>query len=240
MLNASTETSPVKIARIAGILYLLIFITAGFSQGFVRESMVVPGDANLTAANILASEGLFRLGFASDLIAFMSDLVVSILLYVLLRPVSKTVSLIAAMFRLLAHPAIATINLLNHYNALSLLNGGEFLSVFNADQINALVLFFMNAHRIGYMIAGSFFGMSLAFLGYLLYKSDRFPKLIGILIAIAAAGYLIESFGTFLFPGGREVYGMIVTVTAVVGEFALTLWLLIKGVKTPSEETAKA
>lgn len=240
MLNRSTETNPRTLARIAGILYLVIFITAGFSQGFVRESMIVPGDASATAGNILAAEGLFRLGFASDLIAFMSDLVVSVLLYVLLKPAGKTLALIMVALRLIAHPAIASLNLLGHYNALLLLGGvggGGYLDVFSPEQVNALVLFVLNSQRIGYMIAGSFFGLSLAFLGWLLLRSDRFPGWLGILLAVAAGGYLIESFGTFLAPQNQSIYSMIVTVTAVVGEFALTGWLLIKGIKAqPSED----
>lgn len=97
-----------SIARLTGLLYLLIFVMAGFSEGFVRSSLIVPGDATTTAANIAAAEGLFRLGIATDLIAFSADAVVAILLYVLLRPVSRSVALLAVSLRLIAHPAIAS------------------------------------------------------------------------------------------------------------------------------------
>ena len=231
MSNQSNEISPVKLARIAGVLYLLIFICAGFAQGAVRGSIHVPGDAVATASNIVAHEFFFRSGFVADILAFMSDAAVAVLLYVLLLPVNKTLSLLAAAFRLLAHPAIATVNLLNHYMALEFAKGADYLTVFSTQQTQSLALFFLDMHRFGYLIAGAFFGLSLLLLGYLLYKSPYFPRIIGVLIAIAAFGYFIESFGTFLF-GHKELYTMIVGITAVIGELSLTLWLLIKGVRT--------
>ena len=225
-MNSSRRT-----ARITGVLYLIIIICAGFSEGFVRSSIIVPGNAAATADNIVNSEWLFRVGFVSDLVAFLCDAAVSILLYVLLRPVSKTLSLLAASFRLLAHPAIASINLLNHFIALSLLSGAGYLNVFEAGQLQAMVLLFLNMHNIGYLIAGAFFGVHCFILGYLLYKSDLFPGILGILMIIASIGYLTESFGNFLFAGYEAILAWIVGVSAGIGELSLTFWLLIKGVK---------
>lgn len=209
----------------------MIIILAGFSQGFVRSGLIVPGDAAATAENIAASEGLFRLGFVTDLVAFMMDAAVAILLYILLKPVNKTLSLVAASFRLLAHPAIASLNLLNHFAAIQLLNGSAIMGVFEADQMNSLVMLFLDLHRYGYLIGGAFFGLHLLLLGYLLYRSDLFPGILGILIALASLGYLLESFGDFLFPGNEQVLGWIVGVAAAMGEISLTLWLLIRGVR---------
>lgn len=223
--------SPKKTARITGVLYLVIIICAGFSEGYVRSSLIVPGDAAATTDNIVNSEWLFRVGFVSDLIAFLSDAAVAILLYVLLRPVSKTLSLLAASFRLIAHPAIASINLLNHFIALSLLNGAGYLKVFEAGQLQAMVLLFLNMHNTGYLIAGAFFGVHCFILGYLLYKSELFPGVLGVLMVIASLGYLMESFGNFLFTGYEDILAWIVGVSAGIGELSLTFWLLIKGVK---------
>ncbi len=229
-----------KIARIAGLLYLIIIVCAGFSEGFVRSSLIVPGDAAATANNIMASERLFRLGFVTDLIAFLSDAVVAILFYVLLKPVSKTVALQAAALRLLAHPAIASLNLLNHFLALQLLNGADFLTVFDTNQLYALVLLFLDAHTYGYLIGGAFFGVHLLVLGYLLYKSNLFPGILGVLLVVASFGYLTESFGNFLFPAYEEILAWIVAVPAVIGELSLTLWLLIKGVKDQPSDAGEA
>lgn len=219
-------TSLQQKARIAGVFYLFIFICAGFAEGYVRTGVLVPGDASATTQNILASERLFRLGLASDLLAFVFDAIVAVLLYVILKPVSKTLSLMAASFRLIAHPAIGSLNMLNHYAALAVLNG-----TLGINQTESFSLLFMNLHSTGYLIAGVFFGVHLLILGYLVIKSELFPKLLGWLLGIAAFGYLIESFGSFLSPDHTNIYTMIVTVTAVLGEISFTLWLLVKGVK---------
>lgn len=230
----TSHISQRKIARIAGILYLIIIVCAGFSEGYVRSSLIVPGDAAATANNIMSSEWLFRVGFISDLIAFLSDAAVAILFYILLKPVSKTLSLIAASFRLLAHPAIAGINLLNHFAALQLLSGANYLKVFEPEQLHALVLFFLEAHTNGYLIAGAFFGIHLLVLGYLLFRSNLFPGILGVLLVFASLGYLIESFGTFLFPNHEALFSWVVAIPAAIGELSLTFWLLLKGVKTRS------
>ncbi len=215
-----------------GILYLVIFITAGFAEGFVRGGLVIPGDAATTAANIQASEGLWRAGFVADLIAFTCDALVGILFYVLLKPVNSTLALVALVLRLLGHPVVATVNLLNHFAALHVLGGTGTLAAFSPEQLQALMMVFLDLHGTGYLIAGVFFGLHLALLGHLMFRSDRFPRWVALLVGLAAVGYLIESFGTFLAPGGADVYAMIVLASAVLGEMVLTLYLLIKGVKT--------
>lgn len=220
-----------RTARIAGLLYLVIIVTAGFSEGYVRATLLVPGDAAATAANVLASEGLFRLGIVSDLVAFSADAVVAVLLYVLLRPVNRTLALVAAALRLIAHPAIASINLLNQYAALLLLSEGEYLTAFEPAQRQALALFFLEAHGYGYLLAGVFFGLHLLVLGYLLHRSDRFPAALGVLVVVAAVGYLIESLTFFLLPGYEPIATSIVLLTAVVGEVSLALYLLVRGVR---------
>jgi hypothetical protein len=224
-----------RIARLAGLLYLAIIVLAGFSEGAVRATMIVPGDAAATAANIRASELLFRAGFVADLMAFLSDAAVSVLLYVLLRPVNRTVSLLAAVFRLLAHPAIAAVNLLNHFGALVLATGAGYLSALEADQLDALALLAMDMHSYGYLIGGAFFGVHLLLLGWLVIRSEMFPSALGFLVVLAAAGYLVESFGMFLLPAHEALYSGLVVVTAVAGEVVLCLYLLVKGVRTTED-----
>ena len=226
--TVSTRT----IARVTGLLYVLIFVTAGFSEGFVRATLLVPGDATATAANILASEGLFRLGVVSDLIAFSADAVVAVLLYVLLRPVSRTLALVAAALRLVAHPAIASINMLTQFMALQLLTGPEYSAVFSPEQLNALALLLLTAHGYGYLIGGIFFGFHLLVLGYLLYQSELFPAILGGLVVLAGVGYLTETLVFFLVPTYEPVASRVVLVTAVVGELTLALYLVVKGIRT--------
>jgi len=223
-------------ARIAGALYLVIIICAGFSEGYVRDTLIVPGNASMTLQNIGASELLFRVGFVSDLIAFISDAAVAVLLYVLLKPVSSTLSLLAASLRLLAHPAIASINLLNQFIILPLVQDGGYASAIDIAQRQALSMLFLDAHHYGYLIGGAFFGAHCLLLGYLLYKSDFFPGVLGILIFIAGAAYLLESMGSFLFPAHETLFTWIVVVPAVIAEFSLCLWLLIRGVRSPADD----
>lgn len=220
-----------KLAHITGFLYLAIIICAGFSQGAVRELLIVDGDAAATAQNILGNSFLFKIGLMADLIAFLCDTGVSILFYYLLKPVSRGLALTAAAFRLIAHPAIGSLNLLNHFAALRVLESPSFSALFNPVQLQEFSLFFMELHNMGYLIAGVFFGIHCLILGYLLYISNFFPKFIGILLTFSAFGYLIESFGFIFFPELKNTFALIVGITAGIGEIVLTLWLLIKGVR---------
>lgn len=222
-----------KMARLTGLLYLLVILFAGFSQGYVRGTLFIPDDAAATFEHIRASAALFRLGFVTDLSAFLIDLAISVLLYLLLRPVDKTLSLVAAAFRLLAHPAIGSLNLLNHYMVLEVAGGGGFISAFTPEQQQAMVMLLLEAHKYGYLIAGAFFGLHCLLLGFLLYRSELFPRILGVLMALAAVGYLMESFGDFLFPGNESWLALTVGLTAAAGEISLTLYLLVKGVKNP-------
>ena len=217
-------------ARITGFLYLLIIICAGYSQGFVRESLIVFDDAIVTAENILSKEGLFRLALVADLIAFLLDAVVAILLYQLLKPAGETLAMIATTFRLLAHPAIASINLLNHMMALEVLKSDHEME-FAALQTPSLAMTFLEAHRTGYLIAGAFFGIHCLLLGFLIYRSGKMPQVFGFLMIGAAMGYTMESFGNFLFPGNETWLAWTVGLSAAMGEVGLTFYLIIKGVR---------
>ena len=216
-----------RIARIAGFLILVITVFAPFSMMYVPSTLVVPGDAATTANNILASEGLFRAGIASDSIVFLIEIVVTVLLYVLLKPVSKTLSLVAAFARL-AMTVVQGINLLNHFFVLLLLSGAGYLTVFASDQLHALVLLFLNAHEYVALIWGLFFGLHLLVLGYLVYKSGYLPRIVGGLLAVASACYLTQDFGNILLPQYKAIFATIGLISIV--EIALPLWLLIKGV----------
>ena len=216
-----------KTARIAGILTLLIVVLAPFSMIYVPTTLVVPGDAAATANHIMASEGLFRLGMVSDSIVFLIEIVLTVLLYVLLKPVNKTLSLAAAFSRL-AMTVIQGINLLNHFFVLLLLSGAGYLTIFAPDQTYALVMLFLNAHEAVALIWGLFFSLHLFVFGYLVYKSGYLPKILGVLLLVVAFCYLIQDFGTMLFPQYKALFTSIGSLAFL--EIAFPLWLLIKGV----------
>lgn len=221
-----------KTARITGVLYLIIFFANIFAYFFVSKGLSVPGDATATANNILASESLYRGGVVSYLLVFLSDIGVAILLYKLLKPVSQTLSMMAMVTRLM-QTAVHGVNLLNFVFPLILLNGGDYLTVFDTDQLHALVLLFINAHHYGVLISEAFFAVSTLLLGYLVYKSDLFPGILGILLAFAASSYFLDSFGVFLMPQHEAFIAEIIVAPAVIGELSFTLWLLVKGIRTP-------
>lgn len=212
-------------------MYLLVIVLAGFSQGYIRSSLIVPDDAVATSLNIAGKEGLFRLGLVLDLTAFLLEAIISIWLYRLFRAYGQTLALTAAVLRLLAHPAIGSLNLLNHYLALQAAVAPDFLAGFDANQLQSMSLLFMEAHRIGYLIAGVFFGLHCLLLGLLLHRSPL-PGLLGSLMILAGIGYEMESFGDFLFPGNEEWLALLVGITAVLGEVSLTGYFLKKGLFT--------
>tara|TARA_B100001109_G_scaffold255232_1_gene257287 strand:- start:1139 stop:1852 length:714 start_codon:yes stop_codon:yes gene_type:complete len=222
----SIEYKSKSYLHLIGILYLLVIILAGFSQGYVRGTILSAGNATETAENILNNLSLFRLGLTTDLIAFILDAIISVMLYQLFRPFGKSLALIMASLRLLAHPAIASLNLLNHYLAYQLLSGDAYLAVFTPEQLNTMSLLFAEAHQYGYLIAGAFFGLHLLFLGILVYKTPVLPKWLGGFLLGSAAGYLLETFGNFTLPGNEAWLALVVGFSAAIGELSLTIYLL--------------
>ncbi|HSH02533.1 MAG TPA: DUF4386 domain-containing protein [Anaerolineae bacterium] len=219
-----------KTAHMTGIFYLMIFFANIFVFMFVSGSLNVPNDATATANNILASELLYRSGIISYLIVFLSEISATILLYKLLKSVNHTVTLLMVTNRLM-QAAIHAVNLLNFIFPLILLKGGDYLTVFSTDQLHAFVLLFIDAHYYGVLISEAFFSVSLFLLGYLVYKSELFPSILGILLAIAGFFYVLDSFGIFLLPQYQMFFASIMVAPAIIGELSFTLWLLIKGVR---------
>jgi hypothetical protein len=228
-----------KTARITGILYLVIFFANMFAYFVVSESLIVSGDAAATANNILASESLYRGGMVSYLIVFLSDIGVAILLYGLLKPVNKAIAQIFLVTRLM-QTAVHAVNLLNFFFPLLLLNGETYLTAFAPAQLQAATLLFLNAHYYGVLISEAFFTVSTLLLGYLVYKSSLFPSILGILLAVAGLGYLLDSFGIFLMPQYETFFASIMQPPVIIGELAFTLYLLVKGVRSPKQEQSVA
>jgi hypothetical protein len=227
MTNHIADASLNRTARAAGGLYLLIAVFAPFSMVYVPSMLIAPGDAATTASNVLASEGLFRLGITSDSIVFLIEIVLTVLLYVLLKPVSKTLSLVAAFSRL-AMTVIQGINLLYHVFVLLLVSGAGYLTVFAPDQLHALVLLFVNAHAAVALIWGLVFGLHLFVLGYLVYTSGYIPRMLGVVLIIVSVCYLTQSFGTILLPKYEAIFASVGYLSII--EIAFPLWLLMKGV----------
>ena len=217
-----------KTARIAGALYFIYMVATIFADAS-RTKLVVFGDAIATANNILASEWLFRIGFLSDALAGVLFLLAAWALYVLLKPVNKNIALLFLLLNL-GGVAVQCINMLNLFSAVLLLSGADYLKVFQMDQLQSLAMFFLYLYKNGFMIAQFFYAAWLFPLGYLVFKSGYLPKVLGIILMIECFGWLLYPFQFFLFPA-YEVISYLSFAVGFVGEFSLTLWLLIMGAK---------
>ena len=231
MKTLNTKISLKAYARIAGLLYLLIAISGGFSIGYVPSVILVPGDAAATAQQVAENMGLFRLGIAADIAVLLMEVILTVMLYRLFKPVSQTMANIAAFSRI-GMSIVMALNLLNYLIPIQLLSGNEYLSVFDPAQLNALALVFFDAHQMGVFVWGLFFGLHMMALGYLLFTSGYVPKALGVLVGVGSLGYLGEAI-LELTSSNTASLSMIITgllVIAVVGELSFTFWLLIKGV----------
>ena len=229
-MNAAKEEYKLinKTAKTAGLLYLLVIVFGMFAELYVNLTLIVPGDARTTAQNIMASSNLFRIGFMSGLFHHTSFLLLVLVLYKLLKPVNKNLASMMALLGFASVP-IMMLNMLNQYVALILLSGADYLTVFSTDQLQALVMLFLDLHSHGYFIAGMFSGLFLLPLGLLVLKSDYFPRFLGVLLVIGCFGYLFELFVVFVFPN-YELLSFLGLALAIIAEFSFTFWLLLKGV----------
>jgi hypothetical protein len=222
------EDSPLRKARAAGALWLTV-IAASVVAVVLQSKLFVRGDAALTANNIIASESLFRLSVAVDLFAGACYLGVTVLLYGLLKPAGRGLSLFAA-FAGLAGLAVGAAAALLRLAPLVLLGGGQDAAAFTAAQAQALAMTALRLEGFGFNVAMVYFGLQCVSVGWLIVRSTFLPRALGVLLAAGGASYVLGSFTNFLSPtAGALVFPLIVPI-AIVGEGALTLWLLFKGV----------
>lgn len=235
MKNLISNTSQNKTTRLAGFMYLIVAVCGIFAELFVNSKLIVFGDAAATASNIMANVSLFRIGLVSNLISSVFFLLFALALYKLFKSVNKNLALLV-VFLASASAIILCINMLNQVAALLLLNGSGYLTaLFNASQLQALSMFFLDLYKHGYLIAQIFFGAYLLPLGYLVFKSDLilprvFGRIIGVLLIIAGSADLIDFFTQFFFPGFAAIFSQYVLMLTL-GEIIFGLWLMIKGVK---------
>jgi Domain of unknown function (DUF4386) len=218
-----------KAARVAGLLYVLACLPAPFSLIYIPRTLIVPRDATATANNILASETLFRLGIAGELLNAIGFIFVVLALHRLFQGVNKRhASLMVTLF--VVSVPISFLNVLNEIAALILLRGADFLSVFTKPQLNSLALVFLRLHSYGFDVAAIFWGLWLLPFGVLVYRSGFLPRILGVLLIINCLAYVIPSFTALLLPQYRDVVSR-VAAPALFGEVAIVLWFLIKGAK---------
>jgi hypothetical protein len=224
------NVSPRLRARIAGVIYLLFFLTAILGEVFLRQSGIsgiqsgVSGDAAATATSILAHEASYRVGWALGLISIACYVAVVGLFYQLFRPVSRSLALLAALFGLMGC-AITAFGSLFQLAPLIVLGGSPYLSAFNVEQVQALALLLLILHAQVGNIALVFFGLFQLLIGYLIVRSTFLPRVLGALIALAGVGWL-----TFLAPPLANSLLTYLEVLGFLGEVPLMLWLVVMGV----------
>ncbi len=229
MQDRSVEASPQIYARIGGFLYLIIIAVGLWGEAFVRGKLVVSGDAMRTAANILGHESLWRAHIAGELVLLICGVGLLMSEYLLLRPVSREISLLLAFFGLMSITSEAAITMYL-IEPLFPLGNDAYLKAFTPEQLATMARMSLRAHGYGFGLSLVFFGCFCLVIGYLIFRSGYLPKMIGILMAMAGVCYLINSFALILSPEVADKLYPLILVPAFIGELSFCLWLLIMGV----------
>jgi len=233
MVTFKVEEAPKTYARLGGVLYLLIIAAGVFAELGVRARLTVSSDAAATASKIVTHGSLYRFGIAADLSTFLLAIPLTVIFYVLLRPVNKDLALLSVLLNLV-QDAIGGVNALNTYRPLQLLGGARFLNVFSRQQLEAMSLVSLRAHEVGFGIALLFFGVCCMVLGYLMYISGFLPKVLGALLVVAGLCYFINSLAEILSPTVAAALVPWILLPSFIGELSLAIWLTARGIDLPA------
>ena len=229
--------TPQRLARIAGLLYLIMAICGAFAE-ILRATVYEPGDAATTAKNVATHAGLVRASVVADLVAVPIGLLTAMALYLLLKHVHANAARAMVIFLAIA-AAMMALNLAHQLQALHV-SGAAYPSAFDAQGSDALVLLMLDLHHNGYLMAQVFFGLWLLPMGYLVYRSGMIPRLIGVLLIVGCFGYLVDTFARFTAPDLGAALSPFVVTPPAVAEVSMLLWLLVKGVKAPQRDRPAA
>lgn len=225
----SREIQPQVYARVGGVLYLLIIALGLVQELFIRGRIPVGGDAAATFASLQKMELLWRTGIAAELLMMIASITLSMVLYVLLRPVHKELALLALLFNAIA-VTVESAFAMQLVEALFPLGRNAYLTAFTPGQLQAMTALALKAHIFGFGIALLLFGPFLLVAGYLIFRSGYLPKLLGVLCSLAGLAYLVNGFSLVLAPQLAGRVFSIIAGPAFLGETAVAVWLLVKGV----------
>ena len=229
MTDRTVESSPQLYARIGGAFYLIIIIIGLFGEMFVRDKLIVSGDATATAKNIMASESLWRFHVAAELFLLICAIVLLMILFVLLRPASRELTLLA-LFLNLVSIGLEAATAMYLVVALFPLGNAAYLKAFSPEQLYAMASLSLKSHGYGFGVSLLFFGCFCVVIGWVIFKSGFLPRTIGVLMQIAGLCYLTDSFALILSPTLANRLFPAILLPAFVGEASFCLWLLFKGV----------
>jgi Domain of unknown function (DUF4386) len=213
-------------ARVAGFSLLVMSVLSPLAFFGVFPRLIVRGNLELTMQNLVVHRGLFLTGIGCYLLTFVADVLVAWALYVLMRPVNPAASLLAAWFRLV-YTVLALVALFNLVTALRVANAPDYLTAFGPAPLRAQVQLLLGSFRYEWGVAMIFFALHLGVLGVLVYRSGYVPAVLGVLLLINAAGYLVDNLRPYLFPEVSVPYLFV----AFFGELILMLWLLARGAR---------
>ncbi|WP_444895815.1 DUF4386 domain-containing protein [Microbulbifer sp. SSSA005] len=218
-------------ARLSGLIYLLTILLGIFSLVYVPSKIPTAWEnASLTAQNILEYEFLYRLGILGGILLYILFSILPLALYRTLAPVNRGCALLMVIFSLTSIP-FTLLNIVNKVDALTLLSGAEYLLTFEKEQIYTQVLLLLKSYSNGIQIIHALWGLWLLPFGYLVYKSNLLPKILGILLMAGCLSYLVRFCANLLFP--EYQIPAFIRVPASLGEIGTCLWLLIMGIRTP-------
>jgi hypothetical protein len=232
MTDLKIGASPQTYARTGGVLYLIIIVVGLFGEAFVRNRLIVSGDARATASNLRSMESLWRFHIAGELFLLICAVALLLILFVLLRPVSRDVALLAVFFNLVAI-GVEAATTLSLVQALFPLGNAAYLKAFAPEQLYAMASLSLKLHSYGFGTSLIFFGCFCLVIGYLIFRSGYLPKALGVLMQIAGLSYLTNSFALVLAPAVANRLFPAILLPAFVAETSLCLWLLVKGVNVP-------
>jgi hypothetical protein len=226
-----------RLARIGGALYLIIIGLGTVGEAVVRGSIVVPGDPTATAANLRSMEWLWRLGIAGEVVLLSCAIVLALIFFILLRPVSRDLALLTVFFNLvcIAVEGVAAVSLAD---ALLPVTNAAYANAFTPEQLNAMAMLTVPSHTVGFGIALIFFGIECVVLGYLISRSGYMPRWVGLLMQIAGVCYVINSFALLLSPPLASRLFPAILLPSLIAELSLALWLLVRGVRAEKWVTA--
>ena len=227
------------VARVGGVLYLIIIVLGALGEAVVRGSIVVPGNAGATAANLRSMEWLWRLGVAAEAVLLTCAIALALILYVLLRPVSRDLALVAVFFNLVCI-AIEGVSAVSLAGALPPVTTAAYVNAFTPQQLDVIAMLSIRSHTAGFGMALIFFGVECVILGYLIFRSAYMPRSVGVLMQVAGICYVINSFALLLSPPLSRLLFPTILIPSLIAELSLALWLLVKGVRTRDWERHRA
>lgn len=231
------DMPPQVAARLAGFLYLLIIAGGLFAQAFVRERLIVAGDAAATASNLLEHATLYRMGFGVHLFYLLCAIALAVILYDMLRRVSASLALLALCFDIVAI-TVEGVGLLDHLAPLRMLTDSG-LTAMDPIQLQAMAYAQARQFAYGFGMSLVFFGAFCIVAGVLIHRSGFLPRTLGILMVVAGACYIINSFALFLAPALADMLFPYILLPCLVAELSLASWLLVKGIRVDRLDTGR-